>query len=203
MIHFMKGMPYIYQGEEIGMTNVRFDSIDDYKDIKSLNAYNEHVGINLSHDEMMAGIHKDGRDNARTPMQWDDTEHAGFTTGSPWIKVNPNYKSINVKNALANHNSIFYHYQKLIQLRKDMDVIVYSDFKQFCCENKNLFVYTRFDAKQKLLVVMNHTDEIQSFEIPEELNKDQWQLLISNYQDSSLDPTMLSLRPYESIVYHT
>ncbi|MBJ6923015.1 alpha-amylase family glycosyl hydrolase, partial [Vibrio cholerae] len=112
------GTPYIYQGEEIGMTNVTFDSLDQYRDIETLNFYKVKTQSGISHDAMMAAIHENSRDNARTPMQWDNSENAGFTSARPWIEVNPNYMQINVEQALADQNSIFYHYQHLIALRK-------------------------------------------------------------------------------------
>jgi len=191
MIHMMKGTPYIYQGEEIGMTNVKFE-FSDYKDIELINAYNDLVPNKLSHDEMMNGIYADGRDNARTPMQWDDNAHGGFTNGEPWLKVNPNYETINVSNNLADTDSIFYYYQKLIQLRKQNEIIVFGDFKRLYTEKKDLFVFERNYQGRKLLVVLNHSDK--NVEMPESLNEDS--IMISNYKDISN-----MLRPYEAIVY--
>lgn len=188
MIHMMKGTPYIYQGEEIGMTNVKFD-YDDYKDIELLNAYKDLVPSKLSHDEMMAGIYADGRDNARTPIQWNKEAHAGFTTGSPWLKVNPNYADINVEASLDDSNSIFYYYQTLIELRKKHDIIVYGDFKRLFEDNDSIFAYERTLDDKKLTVVMNHTDE--NVEKPEMTGN----VLIMNYTDE-----VDYLRPYEVIV---
>lgn len=189
MIHMMKGTPYIYQGEEIGMTNVKFD-IEGYRDIELINAYNELVPAKLSHDDMMKGIYADGRDNARTPMQWSSEAHAGFTSGEPWIKVNPNYTMINVEESLVNKDSIFYFYKELIRLRKENDVIVYGDFRRLLEDNNDLFVYERCLNDQKIIVVLNHTSKT--------LNKpifDLEKVLISNYIDSQN-----ILRPYEAYV---
>jgi len=127
-LHFLKGTPYIYQGEEIGMTNVAFDSLQQYKDIETLNFYQVKTQSGVSHEHMMQAIHENSRDNARTPMQWSNAPHAGFSQVEPWIETNPNYEAINVEQALADQNSIFYHYQKLIQLRKAHPAIVYGDF---------------------------------------------------------------------------
>ncbi len=119
-VHMQQGTPYIYQGEEIGMTNVAFESIDDYRDVETLNMYKEMVNEKgVDPEDMLKILHAKSRDNARTPMQWDDSDQAGFTAGTPWIKVNPNYKEINVAQALADKNSIFYYYQKLLRLRKE------------------------------------------------------------------------------------
>ena len=128
MLHMQKGTPYIYQGEEIGMTNIRFDSIDDYNDIESLNMYKERLSQGYSLEEIMESIYAKGRDNARTPMQWSKENNAGFTTGTPWLKVNKNYKYINVEQAINDENSILYYYKKLIKLRRESDVIKYGDY---------------------------------------------------------------------------
>ena len=125
ILHGMEGTPYIYQGEEIGMTNIRLENIDEYNDIETLNMYKDRISKGYSHEEIMNSIYIKGRDNARTPMQWDDSENAGFTTGKPWLAVNKNYKEINVKKALEDKNSIFYHYKKLIEIRKNNDTIIY------------------------------------------------------------------------------
>jgi len=156
MIHMMKGTPYIYQGEEIGMTNVSFDSLTNYRDVETINAYNEHVGVNLTHEEMMTGIKKDGRDNARTPFQWDSSMHGGFTKGKPWINTNENYVDINVKNSVNDPYSILNYYKKLISLRKNHDVIIYGDFKEYIIDD-NLYVYERSYMDENILVILNHS----------------------------------------------
>ena len=129
-LHMMQGTPYIYQGEELGMTNAYFDNIEDYKDIEILNAYKDIVGNKkMSHERFMECVKFIGRDNARTPMQWDDSENAGFTTGTPWLKVNPNYKQINAAAQVNDEASVFNYYKKLIRLRKENDIIVYGHYE--------------------------------------------------------------------------
>ena len=201
LLHMMKGTPYIYQGEEIGMTNVAFDKLEDYRDIEILNAYHDLVTTRhlLSHEEMMRGIHSKGRDNARTPMQWNDQPQAGFTTGTPWIKVNPNYVDINAKKALANTHSIFYYYQKLIALRKSYDIIIDGDYQLLLPDDEHLFVYKRCLDKQELLVICNFTDQPQTVCLNEEMENST--LLISNDEPTAFSKEM-TLRPYEARVYY-
>ncbi len=201
MLHTMKGTPYIYQGEEIGMTNVRFDSIRDYKDIETLNAYEEMVEGGIMEEEVfMDGVYRNGRDNARTPVHWDDSENAGFTTGTPWIKVNPNYKEVNVKQALANKDSIFYYYKRLIELRKEHEVIVYGRFKEYYKESEQIYCYGRELDGKRLLVVLNFKKEEVDFEIPLELRETHKEILISNYSDVKMGDSF-TLRPFEAIVF--
>lgn len=203
VLHMMQGTPYIYQGEEIGMTNVRFSSIDHYRDIETLNMYKVKV-LEEGQDEVkvMESIYAKGRDNARTPMQWDDSPNAGFTTGTPWIGVNPNYKEINVRQALADKNSIFYYYQKLIRLRKTYPIIVYGDFTLLDPENEETFAYIRCYNGEKLLVVSNWTGEEVLFTMPETAEFTPRELLIANYDDAVIPPgRVLVLRPWEALVY--
>lgn len=203
VLHMMQGTPYIYQGEEIGMTNVRFSSIDHYRDIETLNMYKVKV-LEEGQDEVkvMESIYAKGRDNARTPMQWDDSPNAGFTTGTPWIGVNPNYKEINVKQALADKNSIFYYYQKLIRLRKMYPIIVNGDFTLLDPENEETFAYIRCYNGEKLLVVSNWTGEEVLFTMPETAEFTPRELLIANYDDAAIPPgRVLVLRPWEAFVY--
>ncbi|WNF21019.1 alpha-glucosidase [Mesobacillus jeotgali] len=201
-LHMLKGTPYIYQGEEIGMTNVRFDSIADYKDIETLNMYNEKVKQNGEDPKkVMESIYVKGRDNARTPFQWDDTENGGFTTGTPWIQVNPNYKEINAKQAVEDENSIYHYYRKLIQHRKEQPVIVDGRYDILVPEDENIYVYTRTLESQKLLVLLNFTNEEQAFEVPLNLQGKKNEILISNYKTSEGYGSQVSLRPYEAIVY--
>ena len=203
VLHMMQGTPYIYQGEEIGMTNVRFPSIDDYRDIEILNMYKEKV-LEEKQDEkkVMEAIYVKGRDNARTPMQWDDSENAGFTTGTPWIKVNPNYREINVKNALADKNSIFYYYQNLIRLRKTYPIIVYGDYTLLDPENDETFAYIRSYENEKLLVISNWTDEEVCFTMPAKSQFTPKRVLVANYDNFDTNPEeTIVLRPWEAIVY--
>ncbi len=200
-LHMLQGTPYVYQGEEIGMTNIRFDSIDDYRDIEILNMYKEKVVEgNEPHDKVMESIHVKGRDNARTPMQWDATENAGFTTGTPWIQVNPNYTEINAEQAVQDENSIYHYYRQLIQLRKKNPTIVYGDYTLLDEENEKVYSYLRTYHDQKLLVVTNFSAEELNYEVPAEITEGE--LLIGNYIDveGKLEKT-IALRPYESRVY--
>jgi oligo-1,6-glucosidase len=202
-LHMMQGTPYIYQGEELGMTNVRFENIDDYNDLEILNMYREKV-IEGGQDaaKVMESIYVKGRDNARTPMQWDDSENAGFTTGTPWLKINPNFTEINAKYALEDSNSIYYYYQKLIKLRKEHDIIVYGNYDLILAEHEEIYAYTRTIGEEKLLVVLNFFSDTPEFKLPEGIQYSTKQLLISNYEvNGNTDIQSFSLRPYEARVY--
>ncbi|PEA52696.1 glucohydrolase [Bacillus pseudomycoides] len=202
VLHMMKGTPYIYQGEEIGMTNVQFASIDEYRDIETLNMYREKVmerGEN--HEKVMQSIYAKGRDNARTPMQWENSEHAGFTTGKPWLQVNPNYKAINVEQALRDPQSIFYYYKKLIELRKKHEIIVYGTYDLILEEHPSIFAYVRTWKDEKLLVIANFTEESCVFELPEEITYSSSELFIHNYDVQSESIENIALQPYETRVY--
>lgn len=198
-LHMMQGTPYVYQGQELGMTNVPFQSVEDFRDLDSINAYHELVEDQkvFSKEEMMRYLRYKSRDNARTPFQWDDSENAGFTTGTPWIMVNPNYKEINAKAELADPNSVFYYYQKLIQLRKEKEIIVYGTYDLLLPESEELYVYTRTLGEEKLLVVCNFSENEVELEIPEEFRKGSY--LISNYETRPVENTM-KIRAYESFV---
>ena len=199
LLHGMKGTPYIYQGEELGMTNVRFEDINEYNDIETLNMYKDRISKGYSHDEIMASIYAKGRDNARTPMQWDSTENAGFTTGKPWLKVNKNYKFINAEDCLQDKDSIFYHYKKLINIRKHNDTIIYGDYKLLLPEDKNVFAYSRKLNGDKIVVVCNFYNKEINLNFKEDFNN--VEILLSNYKDSSILMKDLKLRPYEAIMY--
>lgn len=198
MLHFQQGTPYIYEGEEIGMTNVYFDKLADYVDLESINAYHQLVDDQhlLDGKTMLKYLAMHSRDNARTPMQWDDSKNAGFSTGTPWEKVNPNYPTINVEKALADQNSIFYYYQKLIKLRHELPVITNGDF-QLVAGNEDdpaVFAYRRQNADTTLLVITNYTDQTlqRHYDVP-----DGAKLLITNYADDAGE----TIRPYEAKVY--
>ncbi|MDG3088455.1 alpha-glucosidase [Vibrio hannami] len=197
-LHFMKGTPYIYQGEEIGMTNVSFDSLDKYKDIETLNFYKEKTESGVSHEHMMNAIHENGRDNARTPMQWNSGVHGGFTEGQPWIDVNLNYEHINVEQALADKSSIFYHYQSLIALRKVHSVIVYGEFIPLAEEHPDVFAYERKDDAEHMVIVSNFSSQVQRMVLPEHLQNLDTKCLISNYQAIERLEREIELRPFES-----
>jgi oligo-1,6-glucosidase len=202
-LHMMQGTPYIYQGEEIGMTNVRFPSIEDYRDIETLNMYKERVEeYGEDPQEVMEKIYYKGRDNARTPMQWDDSENAGFTTGTPWIQVNPNYKEINVKAALADPNSVFHYYKKLIQLRKQHDIIVYGTYDLILEDDPYIYAYTRTLGNEKIIVITNFSEHTPVFRLPDDITYNTKELLISNYDvDEAEELKEIRLRPWEARVY--
>ncbi len=202
-VHLLQGTPYVYQGEEIGMTNVRFDSIEDYRDIETRNMYREFVEEKgMDPAIVMQMIYAKSRDNARTPMHWDDTEHAGFTTGTPWIKVNPNYKDINVKQALADPNSIFYYYQHLIRLRKEHPIIVYGTYDLILEAHEQIYAFTRTLGDERLLVMLNFSTDTPVFALPTHVRFADQDLLISNYTvDPAEDIRLLTLRPFEARVY--
>lgn len=201
-LHMMQGTPYIYQGEELGMTNVKFDSIEDYKDIETLNAYRDYTESGKkSHDEIMDSIYKRGRDNARTPFQWNSKENAGFTEGTPWIKVNPNYKDINAESQLQDDNSVFNYYKKLIALRKKQEIIVYGDYTLILEDNKEIYAYTRKLNEETLLVICNFCENLAKFSLPSNINVKHKELLISNYTVASESINEIVLKPYETRVY--
>jgi oligo-1,6-glucosidase len=202
-LHTLKGTPYIYQGEELGMTNVRFDTINDYKDIEILNMYREKV-IENGEDvkKVMESIYVKGRDNARTPMQWDESEHAGFTTGTPWLKINPNFKEINAKEAVADSNSVFHYYRNLIRLRKQNPIMVYGSYDLILPEHDEIYAYVRRYEGQTLLVMLNFSSQQPVFELPSDISYTEKQLFIHNYEvieDESLEK--IELKPYEARVY--
>ena len=199
-IHMLRGTPYIYQGEEIGMTNPYFDSIDKYRDVESINYYNilKEQGVN---EETILNILKSkSRDNSRTPIQWNDEQNAGFTTGIPWIPIADNYKQINAKNSLSDENSIFYHYKKLISLRKQYDIISDGTFKMILKDNNKIFAYIREHKNQKLLVINNFYGENVNISLDKDLIKNN-KILISNYKDENILNENMTIKPYESIVY--
>lgn len=197
-LHFLKGTPYIYQGEEIGMTNVAFENLDQYRDIETLNFYQVKTQSGISHDAMMAAIHENSRDNARTPMQWNDSPNAGFTSENPWIGINPNYKKINVAQALADKNSIFYHYQQLIALRKKLPVIVYGTFTPIVAEHESIFAYLREYQGERILVVSNFSNTEKTVSHLPLTDVAHHEVLISNYEPRQSWSDTLTLRPYES-----
>ncbi|NFS29580.1 alpha-glucosidase [Clostridium botulinum] len=202
-LHMMKGTPYIYQGEEIGMTNVTFRDLNDYKDIEIINAYNDLVVKNgRSHDEMMEGIHDRGRDNARTPMQWNSSVNAGFTTGTPWIKVNPNYNEINAESQINDKDSIFNYYKELIKIRKDNEIIVYGNYDLILEDSEEIYAYVRTLNEEQLLVICNFSSNTSEFKLPNNINSKYKKLLIANY-DECKEETLenISLRPYECRAY--
>ncbi|ELV8716464.1 alpha-glucosidase [Vibrio vulnificus] len=200
-LHFLKGTPYIYQGEEIGMTNVAFESLEQYKDIETLNFYKVKTESGVSHQHMMDAIHENSRDNARTPMQWSASQYGGFSQAKPWIEVNPNYPEINVEQALADSDSIFYHYQKLIELRKQHPAIVYGDFTPLFAEHDSVFAYVRSHQDEQLLVINNFSDQEVSIALPDNLQNKEVNCLIYNYDPLDMLSVTLSLKPYQCYAF--
>ena len=197
-LHMMQGSPYIYQGEELGMTNYPFQSPDDFRDIESINAYKEWCESGrLPHETFWPCMTFKSRDNARTPMQWDDSPQAGFTDGTPWIPVNPNYREINAKAETANPASVFHYYKKLIALRKQNPIMVYGKYELLLEESEELFVYTRTLEQEKLLVVCNFTDKETPFTIPGEFIG--MPCLISNLENG-YEKQDITVKPYEAFV---
>jgi oligo-1,6-glucosidase len=202
-LHMLQGTPYIYQGEEIGMTNVAFSSIDDYRDIESLNMYREFTEQRgLNPQDVLRMIHAKGRDNARTPMQWDASANAGFSSGRPWIKLNPNYTTINAAQDRADPRSIFAYYQRLIRLRKTHPIIVYGSYDLILAEHPQIYAFTRTLGIERLLVLLNFSAGTPVIVIPPEISYTSAELLIGNYPDAPADEIgQLALRPYEARVY--
>lgn len=197
-LHMMQGTPYVYQGEELGMTNCPFPTLEDLRDIESINAFHELTEAGkVNPEDMMRYIRLRGRDNARTPMQWDDSANAGFTTGTPWIMVNPNYTEINAKAEMEDPDSVFRYYQKIISLRKKEKVMVYGTYQLLDPDNEKLYVYTRTLDNEKLLVICNFTEEEETYSIPEEFSEGE--VLISNYHRETVEKEIL-LKPYEALV---
>ncbi|HDR4368197.1 TPA: alpha,alpha-phosphotrehalase [Bacillus cereus] len=202
-MHMLQGTPYIYQGEEIGMTNPNFESIEQYRDVESLNIYDIKLEEGLSKEEIIGILKQKSRDNSRTPMQWNEEINSGFTTSTPWITVADNYKEINVEKALEDKESVFYHYKKLIELRKTYDVITEGEYAILDENHAKVWAYTRTTENEVLLVINNFYGEEITYSVPSHVQLDEMkqEVLLSNYKDSSKDITNLNLRPYESIVY--
>lgn len=201
----MKGTPFIYQGQEIGMTNVRFESIEDYDDVPAIQRYWEDIKAGKSHEEAMQFIWTSGRDNSRTPMQWNGGPNAGFTTGVPWMKTNPNYTKINVEEQMRRHDSIYHYYRRLIRLRKSSPAAVYGKYGLILPDHDKVYGYVRTLEEETLLVLVNLAAEDVSVTLPDglNLNREGAELMLSNSEEDGLPaPTgELLLGPYEARVY--
>ena len=202
VLHLHRGTPYVYQGEELGMTNAPFDSIGDFRDIQSLNHYAEAVGTGSDPETVLNALRVSGRDNARTPMQWDNTENAGFTTGTPWISVNPNHEEINARAALADDDSVFHHYRRLIELRRTEPAVAHGDFHMLLADHDQVYAFIRRHGTTELLLLANFSGEPVTIEVPD---ADRWQaaeLVLANYPiDTAENLRELTLRPFEACVY--
>lgn len=199
-LHMMQGTPYIYQGEELGMTNVPFGDISDFRDLDSINAYRELTGQGVfTPEEMLRYLRYKSRDNARTPFQWSDEKHAGFSSGEPWIMVNPNYKKINAREQMMREDSIFCYYQKLIRIRKQYDIVVYGSYDLLLPEDPELYVYIRTLGEEQLMIVCNFYGNARMFTLPDSWELEKTELMIGNYKDFKLGKE-LTIRPYETVV---
>ncbi|MGL6166719.1 MAG: alpha,alpha-phosphotrehalase [Fusobacteriaceae bacterium] len=201
VIHMLRGTPYIYQGEEIAMTNPHFKSIDEYRDIEALNNYNLLLQKGKTVEEAIQILDQKSRDNSRTPIQWDNSLNSGFTNGVPWIKVAKNYESLNTEENLKDFDSVFYHYKKLIELRKNYKIISTGDFIPMYENHEKIFGYLRILEDEKLLVINNFYENTVQIKIDSEFLEKE--ILISNYRDTLFDGEILKLRAYESIVIYS
>lgn len=197
LLHTLPGTPYIYQGEEIGMTNSVFGSMEEFKDINARHSYSEMLKQGKTIEEAMAWLNRYSRDHARTPMQWNDAENAGFTRGKPWLKVNPNYKEINVISALDNRNSVFYHYKKLIALRKSNEVMVYGGYEDLLPKDRDIYAYTRKLDSVEWMILLNFSDEDKDVGLGRNVDG---QVMLSNYPDYRGEGQLAHLRPYEAVI---
>ncbi|OCG17495.1 alpha,alpha-phosphotrehalase [Gilliamella sp. wkB292] len=201
ILYGLQGTPYLYQGEEIGMTNPHFTHISQYKDVESLNIYQEKIAEGVSESDMLAILASKSRDNSRTPMQWDNTANAGFSQGKPWIDVANNYPKINVKAALNDPNSIFYCYQTLIKLRKEYPIFIFGDYQDLTPDNADCWCYARHWNNQTLVVIANLTENAVTWQLPKALKNRHWQKLLSNYQNETTLESELTLQPYEAMYF--
>ena len=200
VLHGLQGTPYVYQGEEFGMTNPYFDKIEKYQDVESKNMYKILRDKGLSEEEVLDILMQKSRDNSRTPVQWDDTKNAGFTSGTPWIGIPENYKKINAENALKDNNSIFYHYQNLIQLRRTEELLITGRYEDIDLENKKVYAYKRIGENEELIVISNFYDEVTEFDV-KGLDLEKAFILLSNYvQSPEIKEDKIILKPYESII---
>ncbi|WP_424161715.1 alpha,alpha-phosphotrehalase [Bacillus amyloliquefaciens] len=202
-IHMMQGTPYIYQGEEIGMGNPKFEDIGSYRDVESLNIYKKMKAEGVPEKDIIAILKEKSRDNSRTPVQWNSEPHGGFTTGTPWIPAADDYRDINAEAALRDPDSIFYHYQKLIRLRKEYDIVTEGTFELLAEDDPSVLAYVRHGKDEKLLCINNFYGKEADFTLPLE-DTDGWRftVLLTNDEPREGRPERLTLRPYESIVYH-
>lgn len=201
-LHMLKGTPFIYQGEELGMTNTKFDTILEYKDIEILNAYNDYcvTGL-LDEEDFMEAVYEHGRDNARVPMAWDDSENGGFTKGKPWIGTSKNYQEVNAKNNIEDPSSIYHFYKKLIKMRHQNEIMAFGSFEMILEDDENVFSYLRKHNQEKWLIVCNFKDQVVECQLPEEYHEIKLlEIIISNYGDIYIALPILKLRPYEALV---
>ncbi|EGC92845.1 alpha,alpha-phosphotrehalase [Turicibacter sanguinis] len=201
MYFLMQGTPFIYQGQEIGMTNVHFKTVEEYQDVQSTGLYYSKLEQGMAHEDIMEIIWATARGNSRTPMQWDETVNGGFSSGTPWLAVNPNYKEINVAQQLADEGSILNFYKKMIQLKKSHDVFTYGEYDLTLDNHPAIYAYTRTLDHEQVLILSNLTGQEVAFEL-EKMNLVFDQLMLSNYKVEEHEPMMKgTLKPYEARVY--
>jgi oligo-1,6-glucosidase len=202
MLHTLKGTPFIFQGEEIGMTNLDFKDLSDFDDIETRGYINDlKKEGNFSEKELLRIANYRSRDNARTPMHWNNSKYAGFSQSKPWIKMNDNYQEINVEKDRQSEDSVFKYYRKLISLRRKYSAFVYGKYRLILEEDQNVYAYLREDSENSLLVILNFSDEEVNIDLSRELDILEAELLISNYQDDKDFDLKLKLKPFEANIY--
>jgi oligo-1,6-glucosidase len=201
VLHLHRGTPYVYQGEELGMTNARFASIDEFRDVESRNHYAEAVGAGADPETVLASLRAASRDHARTPMQWDASKHAGFTTGTPWMPVNPNYTEINAQAALADPDSVLHHYRRLIELRHTEPTVAHGDFHMLLADHEQVYAFTRRHGDTRLLVLGNFSGGSVTVDIPDAAGWLGAELVLTNIPAADALQVQLTLGPWESRTY--
>jgi glycosidase len=202
-LHGHRGTPFVYQGEEIGMSNVAFETPDSLRDVWARNYWEAARANGAAFEDVRTEIERFSRDHARTPMQWDDSDHAGFTDGDPWISTGEDYATVNVAADRARERSVFEYYRELIAMREDDDVLVYGDFDLLVPDHEEIYAIHRTlaDADHELLILCNFDDGTPTFDAPATLDTGDAEIALSNYDDPSTDPETVDLRPYETVVY--
>ena len=203
VLHLHRGTPYVYQGEELGLTNAGFGGIEDYRDIESLNYYAEATAAGEPPEQVLAALRVMSRDNARTPMPWDGSPHGGFTTGTPWLEVNASYPTINAAAVVADPGSVFHHYRRLIRLRHDEPTVALGDFTMLLPEHEQIYAFTRSLDGVKVLVLANFSGDNVTFDLPEAEDWSEAVLLLGNYEQSPAPVASMTLRPWEALVFRT
>jgi oligo-1,6-glucosidase len=201
VLHLHRGTPYVYQGEELGMTNAPFAGIEDFRDVESLNHYAEAVASGADPEAVLDSLRAAGRDNARTPMQWDDSEHAGFTTGTPWLPVNPNHAQINAAAQRGDEDSVFHHYRRLVQLRHTEPAVAHGDFTMLLADHEQVYAFTRRHGDVELLVLGNFSGEPVTADIPGAAGWLDAELILGNVPAPDPIQPQLTLQPWEARVH--
>ena len=201
LIMTMRGTPFYFNGDELGMSNIKFDKIEDYKDIATINAYKNHVAKGENVTAFMEQQKFISRDNTRTPFQWNSSENAGFTTGKPWIKINQNYKAVNVTTEAVDPNSVLSYFKKIVALRKNSAALIYGTYKVYDINNPEVYCYTRSEGNEKVLVILNFSTKNINYKIGKNINTNASKLLISNYNKAAITANRINLLPWQSVIY--